>query len=377
MVIGIICEYNPFHNGHLYHLKKIKEKYPNSLIILCLNGYFLERGEVSILKKADKVKIALLNGVDIVVELPVLYGTQAADKFAMAGISLLDALNVDKIIFGSETNNLDYLMDIAKKQDNLNLSKMKNNLKKGNSYPKSLINSLNELKIKPNDLLGISYCKAILKQNLKIELETILRTNDFHDKISNEEIISAENIREKIKNNNDISKYVPSISKDKIIKVNYNLYFKLLKHKILTDSHLDLYLDVNEGIENLLKKAIVNANNYEEFLIKIKSKRYTTNRLQRMLLHINLGILKKDAELKIDYLKILGFNDKGAYYLNQNKKKFKLPIKVKKNSLINEYELKASILYDLITNEKEYDYEKLNKPLYIKTAPNLKESNQK
>ena len=320
MVIGIICEYNPFHNGHLYHLKKIKEKYPNSLIILCLNGYFLERGEVSILKKADKVKIALLNGVDIVVELPVLYGTQAADKFAMAGISLLDALNVDKIIFGSETNNLDYLMHIAKKQDNLNLSKMKNNLKKGNSYPKSLINSLDELKIKPNDLLGISYCKAILKQNLKVELETILRTNDFHDKISNEEIISAENIREKIKNKNDISKYVPSISKDKIIKVNYDLYFKLLKHKILTDSHLDLYLDVNEGIENLLKKAIVNANNYEEFLNKIKSKRYTTNRLQRMLLHINLGILKKDAELKIDYLKVLGFNDRGAYYLNQNKK---------------------------------------------------------
>ena len=377
MVIGIICEYNPFHNGHLYHLKKIKEKYPNSLIILCLNGYFLERGEVSILKKSDKVKIALLNNIDLVIELPVLYGCQSADKFAECSIKLLDALNVDKIIFGSESNNLDYLMNIAKKQKDLNLNKMQKNLKNGNSYPKSLIDSLDEFEIKPNDLLGISYCKALLKQNLNLKLETILRTNDFHDTISNEEIISAENIREKLKNNIDITKYVPSITKDKIIKVNYDLYFKLLKHKILTDNHLNSYLDVNEGIENLLKKVIKDTNSYEEFLKKIKSKRYTTNRLQRMLLHINLGILKKDADLKIDYLKILGFNDKGAYYLNQNKKKFKLPLNIDKNSPINKYELKSSILYDLITDEKEYDYEKLNKPLYIKTAPNLKESNQK
>ena len=377
MVIGIICEYNPFHNGHLYHLKKIKEKYPNSLIILCLNGYFLERGEISIIKKSDKVKIALLNGVDIVIELPILYGTQAADQFALAGITLLDALNVDKIIFGSETNNLDYLMNIAKKQQDLDLKSMKENLKNGNSYPKSLINSLNELEIKPNDLLGISYCKAILKLNSKINLETILRTNDYHDTLSNEEIISAQNIREKIKNKNDISKYLPTISKDKIIKINYDLYFKLLKHKILTDSNLSLYLDVNEGIHNLLKKTVKDTNNYEEFLNKIKSKRYTTNRLQRMLLHINLGILKSDAKKNIDYLKVLGFNSLGKKYLSQNKKYFKLPIKIIKDSIINDYELKASILYDLITDENEYNYEKLNKPIYIKTAPNLKESNQK
>ena len=96
-----------------------------------------------------------------------------------------------------------------------------------------------------------------------------------------------------------------------------------------------------------------------------------------MLLHINLGILKSDAKKNIDYLKVLGFNSLGKKYLSQNKKYFKLPIKIIKDSIINDYELKASILYDLITDENEYNYEKLNKPIYIKTAPNLKESNQK
>ena len=140
-IIGLICEYNPFHNGHLYHLKKIKEKYPDSLLILCLNGYFLERGEISIINKFAKVQIALENNIDIVIELPVLFGCQSADNFATNSIKLLDALNVDKIIFGSESNNLNLLMKIAKKQEMLNQTIMKQHLKQGDSYSKSLIKS--------------------------------------------------------------------------------------------------------------------------------------------------------------------------------------------------------------------------------------------
>ena len=376
-IIGLICEYNPFHNGHLYHLKKIKEKYPDSLLILCLNGYFLERGEISIINKFAKVQIALENNIDIVIELPVLFGCQSADNFAANSIKLLDALNVDKIIFGSESNNLNLLMKIAKKQEMLNQTIMKKHLKQGDSYSKSLIKSLNEKELKANDLLGVSYCKAILNKKLNIELETILRTNDFNDTKANDDIISAQNIREKIKNKIDITNYLPKTSKNKILNINYDLYFKLLKHKILTDFNLKQYLDVNEGIENLLIKEIKTCNNYDEFLKKIKSKRYNNNRLQRMLLHINLGILKKDAKEKINYVRILGFNLKGKNYLNQERKNFKLPTKIDSKSIIRDYELKASLLYDLLTGQNTYQQELKNKPIYINTADNLKASNQK
>ena len=376
-IIGLICEYNPFHNGHLYHLKKIKEKYPDSLLILCLNGYFLERGEISIINKFAKVQIALENNIDIVIELPVLFGCQSADNFATNSIKLLDALNVDKIIFGSESNNLNLLMKIAKKQEMLNQTIMKKHLKQGDSYSKSLIKSLNEKELKANDLLGVSYCKTILNKKLNIELETILRTNDFNDTKANDDIVSAQNIREKIKNKIDITNYLPKTSKNKILNINYDLYFKLLKHKILTDFNLKQYLDVNEGIENLLIKEIKTCNNYDEFLKKIKSKRYNNNRLQRMLLHINLGILKKDAKEKINYVRILGFNLKGKNYLNQERKNFKLPTKIDSKSIIRDYELKASLLYDLLTGQNTYQQELKNKPIYINTADNLKASNQK
>ena len=114
-IIGLIAEYNPLHNGHLYHINKIKEKYPNSLLVLVLNGYFLQRGEVSIISKYDKTLLALEYGVDIVISLPTLYGVQSADTFANTSIKLLNYLKVNKIIFGSETNDIDKLTLIANK----------------------------------------------------------------------------------------------------------------------------------------------------------------------------------------------------------------------------------------------------------------------
>ena len=111
-IIGIICEYNPLHNGHVYHIDKIKELYPDSLIICVVNGYFMERGEISVLSKEDKVKSALNHNVDIVVELPFVYGTQASDVFAYNSVYLLNELQVDRIIFGSESNNIKLLEKI-------------------------------------------------------------------------------------------------------------------------------------------------------------------------------------------------------------------------------------------------------------------------
>ena len=366
-IIGIIAEYNPFHNGHLYHIKKIKEMSPKSIIILILNGYFLERGEISVESIEAKTKLALDNKIDIVIELPFVFGTNSADIFSEASIELLNELKVEKIIFGSECNNIKKLTELAKKQiKNENNEKIKENLKKGLNYP-TAINDANNININtPNDILGISYIKTILKHKYNIEPITIKRTNDYHDKSSNNNIISASNIREKIKNNIDITKYVPN--KDNINKIDYELYFKLLKYKILNDNDLNKYLTVDEGIENRLKSVINKSNNLEELIKNIKTKRYTYNRINRMFIHILIGLTKEDKNKlnKNEYIRLLGFNEHGKKYINSIKKNTNIPIisSLKNiNSLIKDYEIKAYYIYNLLSKENILEFEQKNKPI--------------
>ena len=367
-IIGIIGEYNPFHNGHIYHINKIKEMYPDSLIILVLNGYFLQRGEISTLTKEDKTKIALNHKIDIVVELPFVFGTQSADIFAEQAIHLLNQLNVDTIIFGSESNNVDLLKDIAKKQlkDKEYSQDIQTLLDKGYNYPTAMAKALKikDFEFKPNDILGICYIKAILKNKYNINIETIQRTNDYKDTKSNNSIISATNIREKLYNNKNISKYVPLDTSTNIIIPDTKKYFELLKFKITTEKDLSIYLDVDEGIEYRLKKYINKANTIDEYIELIKTKRYTYNRLNRMFIHLLIGLTKKDNHnLKLDYLKIQGFNKKGQKYLNSIKKNITLPIKPFKESIIYNYELTSSLIYDLINNTNTYIFEINNKPI--------------
>ena len=362
-IIGIICEYNPFHNGHKYHINKIKEMYPESLIILVLNGYFLERGEVSILTKEDKTKIALDNSIDLVVELPFVFGSESADTFADISIQILNTLGGTHLIFGSESNDIKLLTEIAQKQLDTDFnSKVKDELKNGVNYPTALNKSLGININTPNDLLGISYIKSIIKNDYKIIPETIKRTNSYHDKTSNDLIVSASNIREKIKNNESITKYTNYESK--IITFNEILLFNLLKYKILTDNNLSSYLTVDEGIENKLLKEINNVNSINELITKIKSKRYTYNRIQRMLIHILIGLTKNDRQnLKLEYIKVLGFNSKGQKYLKSIKSDIPIQRKISKKFKAQEYELKASLIYDLLTNQNTYKFELSNEPI--------------
>ena len=343
--IGIICEYNPFHNGHIYHINKIKEMYPDSTIILCLNGYFLERGDISIISKEDKTKIALDYGVDIVVELPLYYGIQSSDYFADAAIKILDAMGTDVLVFGSETNDIKYLENIVSKQNDIQLDSINNNL----NYPAKLQQALNEKKISSNDLLGISYIKSIKKINSNIEPITIKRTNDFLDIDSNDSIISAQNIRGKIKEGINIDNYVPKKIPSMIVNIHEDVLYKMLACKVLTDCHLDEYLDVVEGLENKIRKEIIKHHNINDLILAIKSKRYTYTKIKRMIMHILLGI-RKDEDISLSYIHILGFNEKGKQYLNNKKKIIKLPTKVDKTSRMYEIEITGARLYDMITN---------------------------
>ena len=227
--IGIIAEYNPFHNGHIYHINKIKEMYPDSIIIAVISSSFLERGEISILNKWDKTKLCLENNIDIVIELPFVFSSQSADIFAKGALKILNNMHVNKIIFGSEINDINILYDIANKQiNNKELDILvKKYLKEGLNYPTALSKALTnftEYKIDtPNDLLAISYIKEIIKNNYNIEPISIKRTNNYHDKKINSNIISATAVRNLINNNKSIKKYVPK-NTDKLIYINIFIY---------------------------------------------------------------------------------------------------------------------------------------------------------
>ena len=357
-IIGLIAEYNPFHNGHLYHINQIKKMYPNSLLILILNGYFLERGEISVLSKETKTRLALENQIDIVVELPVLFGTQSADTFAEASLSLLNALKAEILIFGSESNNKEILGQVATKQ--LNEEFTLNNEQKNLNYPKRINQSLQlENTLPPNDLLG-----------------TIKRTNNYHDTLSCDSIISATNIRTKKENKEDISPYLPSSALQNWQTIDKQKLFEFLKYRILTAENLNLYIDVTEGLDYKLKKEIAKATSFNELLSLLKSKRYTYNRLRRMLIHILLGHSKENSHPPITYIHILGFSLQGKKYLKENRKNISLPTTIEKESIIYQEEKKAALIYDLLTHSNSSLFDKQNKPI-IYTGNGSKESNQK
>ena len=362
--IGIICEYNPFHNGHIYQINKIKEKYPDYTIIAVMCGNFTERGDVTIIDKWKRTEIALLNGVDLIVELPFPFATQSADFFAYGGVTILEYLNAEKIVFGSESDNITDLEIIAKTQIEKKKKKklVKIYSKMGYNYPTAIASSIKDLTGKkvnaPNDLLGVSYIKTILKNNYKIIPELIKRTNDYHSEFLNEEISSATSIRKSIKENDNIKNQVPQ-EELKYFNTIYDIedYFNLIKYKIITEKDLSIYQTVEEGIDNLLKKEIINVNSIKELKERIKSKRYTYNKLSRMLIHILCNFTKEDAKKykDITYLRILGLNKKGKNYLNKIKKDIKVPliskVKREKDPML-EFEINTTKIYDIFNNNQ-------------------------
>ena len=357
--IGIIAEYNPFHNGHLYHINKIKELYPGYSIVLVMTGNFNERGIPSILDKFKRCNIALTHGVDLVIELPYPFATQSADYFAYGAITLLEKLNVERLVFGSESDNVESLELIAKTQiNNSEFERLvKIYSKFGNNYPTAVSNALLDLTGKkidtPNDLLGVSYIKTILKNNYKIKYETIKRINNYHDLELGEEMSSATAIREALKNNKSIEKDVPKDTLKYYTDLHFiDDYFDILKYKIITENDLSIYQTVEEGIDKLLKKQITMANNYSELISLVKSKRYTYNKISRMLLHILCNFTKEKANLfkNISYIRILGFNDNGKSYLNCVKKNIDIPIisKITRNKdPMLEFELDTTNIYNI------------------------------
>lgn len=347
-VIGIIAEYNPFHLGHLYQINKIKEMYKDSIIIAIVSSLFTQRGDVSILNKWDKARIALDNGIDLVIELPYFYAGQSSDIFAKGAVTILNYLGIDTLVFGMESddiNNLKLMADIQLNDKNYN-NIVKEYLSNGYNYPTALSKAIKDILnldiYLPNDLLALSYIKQVKLINNNINVIGIKRTNDYHSKEITSNIVNASLIREQFKNNLDISNYIPSYDTNKLYNVSVNDFYPLLKYQILNNiNNLDKFLTVDEGIDNRIKKYIKNSNNWNELVNNIKTKRYTYNKINRMLMHILFNLTKDESKnIVIDYVRVLGFNSKGRSYLN----------KIKKNKDINivtNYKDGISKLFDL------------------------------
>ena len=374
-IIGILAEYNPFHNGHLYQIQKIKEKYPDSILVAVVSSTFTQRGTVSILNKWTKTKIALDNHIDIVIELPFVYATQSSDIFAKGAVALLNKLKVTRIIFGTERDNLNELSLSADIQlNNKEYHKLvKLYLSKGLNYPTATNKALEDLTgqvvTTPNDLLALSYIKEIKSNNYQIKYENIKRTSSYHGTEINNNITSASNIRKLYQENKDIDNLIP-YSKEQLYKVDMNKFLPLLKYQIfLNQDNLNKYQTVDEGIEGRIIKYITKSSTYEELINNIKTKRYTYNKISRMLLHILISFTKEEAQnINIDYIRLLGFSPNGKNYLNKIKKELDVPLITgyKKNiSKVLDIELRTTKIYTLIIGNKLLLEEYRNKPIIV------------
>lgn len=364
-VIGIIAEYNPFHNGHIYHLRKIRQEEPEALIIAVITTNFTQRGTPSYLDKHTKTTLCLQYGIDLVAELPFPFATQGADIFAKGAIQILNALKVEKIYFGSESNDVDKLTRLAELSFEEEYQKRAiAYLKNGDNYPTALNKAFQtkDIIVTPNDLLGLSYIKEIIRQKSDIIPRTIQRTNSFHEKEISSHIASATSIRQAIIEKKDFRKTVPNTIYP-LLKEKGNieeLYFPFLKYKIVSTDNLSIYQTVDEGIEHRIQDKIINATNLKDLIEKLKTKRYTYNRLQRMCCHILCSFTKEKAKQfsDIEYIRILGFNDKGQKHLNQIKKLTPVPIITtlsKGKSKMLEYEKQVFSIYCCIFPPKEQE----------------------
>ncbi len=364
--VGIICEYNPFHNGHLYHLNKVKEMFPDYTIILVMSGNFTERGDMSIINKWDKTDIALHYGVDLVIELPFVFASQSADIFARGSIQILNSLNVDYLVFGSESNDINKLIEMAKIQlDNKKYNSLvKDYMSEGINYPTALSKALYDLTgkkiIKPNDILGVTYIREILKLNSKIKPITIKRNDNYNCTELEDFMSSATSIRYALKNNSDVSKQVPEYVLPFLNKLHFiDDYFGILKYNILNNmDSLDKFQTVDEGIDNRIKKYIINSKSLDELILKIKTKRYTYNKLNRMFTHILCNFTKEEASLfkDIEYIRVLGFSNNGRLYLNNIKKDVDIPIITNFSSIKSkmlDIEFRTTCVYACLLEEKE------------------------
>ncbi len=343
-VLGIVAEYNPFHNGHLYHIQKSKVLSGTDTAVGVISGNFTQRGETSIINKWEKAKMAISNGIDLVIELPTIYSISSAENFAYGAIKILDIMKVvNTLSFGIEAKSLlqiNSVADVLYNEADEYKGILRKELDKGVSYPEARQNAVvsylqddryNDVLRGSNNILGIEYLKTLKKLKSKMNPVAVNRKLvSYNDEEATENFASSTAIRNLLKNKNvDKIKNVVPESSFEILKQNINngmvvqdisVFAKEILYKLRTMplSEIANLPEVSEGLENLIKDASEKTNDLSEFIEIVKSKRYTQTRIQRIMLYALLGITKTDMEMSkniVPYIRVLGFNEKGEKLL--------------------------------------------------------------
>lgn len=353
MNYGLVAEFNPFHNGHKYLVDILKQNGENTVTAV-MSESFVQRGECACISPYERTKMALANGVDLVISLPVAYATASAERFAAAGVDVLNGLGViDTLGFGSECGNKDLLTKCAKALLREDFGEYVNKyLSYGVSFPEARQNALEEMHGKelsrvlsnPNDILGVEYTKAIIKNNYDIDIYPVKRIGVSHDSQNVcDNICSASALREMLKKQVKAEAFMPAESRSILRrateegkapadfkKTESAVLYKLRTMSIEDFSELP---DVSEGLEHRIYSAVRSAATLDEILEKIKTKRYTHSRLRRIVLCAFLGITKKDVTAPVPYVRVLGFNGNGAGLLKEAKAKATLPVVTKSSDI--------------------------------------------
>lgn len=381
-VIGVVAEYNPFHNGHYYHLQATKEITGAEYCVAVISGNFTQRGDTSIVNKWAKAYMAICGGADLVIELPTVYSISSAENFASGAVKILDNLKVvDAISFGAEANDLATLNNIANvlyEEPKAYTNILSHELKKGISYPAARENALmmylNDIKryantlSSPNNILAIEYLKALKIQKSKLEPIMIKRKKVYYnDNKIVDDFASATAIRKLLQDGEyaNLRKVIPRSSYTIIGQesrkggmvlslARYEKEIIYALRKMTVEEIADLP-DVSEGLQFAIKNAANEANNLKDLISNIKSKRYTQTRIQRILLYALLGIDKKlmeNSRKVVPYVRVLGFTQKGKSLLSEiSRRNPKLNIITSLKKYMNQNQNKNKVLAEMLEKD--------------------------
>lgn len=311
---GIVVEYNPFHNGHIHHIKQARRLSHCDVLIAIMSPNFVQRGEPAIASKWQRAQAALEHGVDLIIELPTIYATQSAQVFADHSIALLHQAQVSTVVFGSETNDLQSLQEIA--DLSIRVDYFKEQMKQGIGYPKAI--SLFTKEASPNDILAIAYLKAL--KDLPIEAITIQRTNDYHAQKLDRSVSSASAIRQGLVQGKTVSHTTPMSFEPPY--PDWNMLYPYIRHQLLTytPAQRQAIFMMDEGIDGLFAKHAEQYDDVQDFIQSCVSKRYSRSRIQRIMVHLLLNHQRARIQrIQQQRFRVLGFNQTGQQYLKQLK----------------------------------------------------------
>lgn len=334
MAVGIIAEFNPFHNGHKYLLETVKS-ITNKRIIAIMSGAFVQRGEIAVTDKLTRAKMALHNGADLVLELPVTFSHNTAQKFAIGAIATLGACGVvDTLAFGSEsadTKGIENAARILADEPPEVSEKIKNLMSDGLPYPSARQMAYSgyfdtDLLSTPNDILAIEYLRACRILGFDFKPLAIKRKDTDHDSTEvTDTIASATEIRRRISVGDSISDFMPTPHFEVYDKAQLDTAV-ISNLRLMSAEALSNINEVTEGLENKFIAAARDVDNVDDLCMAVKSKRYTLSRIRRIAYSSLVGLTKQVADLPPSYIRILGANENGRALLHEMKEKATLPI---------------------------------------------------